>query len=142
MMRREPYGQAYACFAWEEVRAALGWSDHGKVCLATSIADRHVARERPALICISRDGTDRCVSYRELAEASSRLANVLRRYGVEPGDRVAGLMPRVPEALIARVWATTLFDTGSITVARAFLLPMMKSVGRYRPDEISRLCAS
>ena len=129
MMRREPYRRVYARFAWEEVRAALGWSDHGKVCLATSIADRHVARERPALICISRDGTDRCVSYRELADASSRLANVLRRYGVEPGDRVAGLMPRVPEALIAVV--------GTLK-AGATYVPMFTGLGhdaiRYRLD--------
>ena len=104
-MRRASYREAYARFASGDARAALGWSDHGKVCLATSIADRHVARSTPALICINREGIDRRVSYRELADASSRFANVLRRYGVGPGDRVAGLMPRVPEALIAVVGA-------------------------------------
>src|SRR5215831_2185143 len=124
MTRRESYGQAYARFAWEDVRAALGWSDHGKVCLATSIADRHVARDTPALICIGKEGTDRGVSYRELADASSRFANVLQRYGVGPGDRVAGLMPRVPEALIAIV--------GTLK-AGAIYVPMFTGLG---PDAI------
>jgi acetyl-CoA synthetase len=123
-MRRESYREAYARFAWDDVRTALGWSDNGKVCLATSIADRHVAQDTPALICISRDGTDRCVSYRELAEASSRFANVLQRLGVAPGDRVAGLMPRVPEALIAVV--------GTLK-AGAIYVPMFTGFG---PDAI------
>src|SRR5215468_2064927 len=124
MMGGESYRDAYASFAWQDVRAALGWSDHGEVSLATSIADRHVARDTPALICIGREGTDRRVSYRELADASSRLANVLERYGVGPGDRVAGLMPRVPEALIAIV--------GTLK-AGAIYVPMFTGLG---PDAI------
>jgi acetyl-CoA synthetase len=129
MMRRESYREAYARFAWEDVRAALGWSNDGKVCLATSIADRHVARDTPALICIGKEGTGRGVSYRELADASSRFANVLQRYGVGPGDRVAGLMPRVPEALIAVV--------GTLK-AGAIYVPMFTGLGldavQYRLD--------
>src|SRR5215813_2454808 len=124
LMLRKSYREAYARFAWEEVRAALGWSHHGKVCLANSIADRHLARDTPALICISREGTDRRVSYRDLADASSRFANVLRRYGVGPGDRVAGLMPRVPEAVIAIV--------GTLK-AGAIYVPMFTGLG---PDAI------
>src|SRR5262245_20855501 len=123
-MRREPYREACARFAWDNVRAALGWSHNGKVSLATAIADRHLARDVPALICISRDGTDRRVTYRELAETSSRFANVLQRYGVRPGDRVAALMPRVPEALIAIVGT---FKAGAIYV------PMFTGFG---PDAI------
>src|SRR5215471_10958240 len=124
MTRRESYREAYARFAWEEVRAALGWSDHGKVCLATSIADRHLVRDTPALICIGKEGTDRGVSYRELADASNRFANVLRRYGVGPGDRVAGLMTRVREALI---------DVVGTLKAGAIYVPMFTGFG---PDAI------
>src|SRR5215475_11277880 len=122
-MRRDSYREVCARFAWDDVRSALGWSDNGKVCLATSI-DRHAARDTPALICIDRGGTDRRVSYRELTQASSRFANVLQRYGVGPGDRVAGLMPRVPEALIAVV--------GTLK-AGAIYVPMFTGFG---PDAI------
>jgi acetyl-CoA synthetase len=83
------------------VRAALDWPEAGKVSLATAIVDRHAGRDAPALIFLGKDGSDARISYRRLSEASSRLANVLQRHGVQPGDRVAGLMPRVPEALIA-----------------------------------------
>jgi acetyl-CoA synthetase len=104
-MRRKSYNEAVSTFDWNDVRAALGWSARGKVSLATSILDRHVGRDAPALIWIGKDGADRRIGYRELSEASSRFANVLKRLGLQPGDRVAGLMPRVPEALIAIIGA-------------------------------------
>jgi acetyl-CoA synthetase len=100
-MRRESYNEAVSAFDWNDVRAALGWTARGKVSLATSILDRHVERDAPALIWIGKDGAARRIGYRELSEASSRFANLLQRFGLRPGDRVAGLMPRVPETLIA-----------------------------------------
>ena len=123
-MRRESYRETCARFAWDSVRAELGWSGNGKVSLATSIVERHVARNVPALICIGKDGTDRRISYRELSQASSRLANVLQRHGVRSGDRVAGLMPRVPEALICVI--------GTLK-AGAIYVPMFTGFG---PDAI------
>ncbi|HEY1971353.1 MAG TPA: long-chain-fatty-acid--CoA ligase [Pseudonocardia sp.] len=44
---------------------------------------------------------DRRLTYRELAEQAERLASALREAGVRPGDRVAYLMPNVPEMLVA-----------------------------------------
>src|SRR5262249_32218965 len=78
-MQRETYREVCARFGWDSMRAALGWSGTGRVSLATSIVDRHVGRDVPALICIGKDGTERRVSYRELSEASSRFANMLQR---------------------------------------------------------------
>jgi acetyl-CoA synthetase len=123
-MRRRPYSEAVRAFDWKDVRTALGWAERGKVSLAASIVDRHVARDTPALICVGRDGTERRVSYRELSEASGRLAGALQRLGVKPGDRVAGLMPRVPEALIAIIGT---FKAGAIYV------PMFTGFG---PDAV------
>lgn len=123
-MPRATYSEAVHDFSWQDARTALGWSATGKVSLANSIVERHVGRDAPALIWIGRDGAHRCISYRELSEASSRLANVLRRHGVRPGDRVAGMMPRVPEALIAIIGA---FKAGAIYV------PMFTGFG---PDAI------
>ena len=45
-------------------------------------------------------GTRR-LTYRELAAEAQRVARALRASGVEPGDRVAYLMPNLPEMLIA-----------------------------------------
>jgi acetyl-CoA synthetase len=120
-MQRETYSEAVRKFDWNNVRAALGWSQSGKVALATSIVDRHLGRDAPAMIWIGKDGIDRLVRYRELSENSSRFANVLQRHGVRPGDRVAGLMPRVPEALIAILGALK---------AGAIYVPMFTGFGR------------
>jgi acetyl-CoA synthetase len=112
-MWRKPYSETMRTFDWDGVRAVLGWSGRGKVSLATTIVDRHVGREAPALIWIGKDGLDRRIGYRELSEASSRFANALQRHGLRPGDRVAGLMPRTPEAMIAIIGT---LKTGAIYV--------------------------
>src|SRR5208282_3199853 len=44
---------------------------------------------------------DRRISYNEFATAATRLAHALRASGVKPGDRVAYLLPNIPELLIA-----------------------------------------
>ena len=44
---------------------------------------------------------DRRISYTEFAAAATRLAHALRAIGVKPGDRVAYLLPNIPELLIA-----------------------------------------
>ncbi|WP_347350733.1 long-chain-fatty-acid--CoA ligase [Intrasporangium sp.] len=44
---------------------------------------------------------DRRLTYREFAAAATRLARALQASGIEPGDRVAYLMPNLPELLIA-----------------------------------------
>lgn len=44
---------------------------------------------------------DRRLSYRQMAAHTQRLAKALKASGIEPGDRVAYLMPNLPEMLIA-----------------------------------------
>jgi acetoacetyl-CoA synthetase len=50
----------------------------------------------------------RTLTYRELSDAVSRLAQTLRAMGVQAGDRVAGFMPNMPETIIAMLAATSL----------------------------------
>lgn len=100
-MSPESYADVIRSFDWETVHEALGWKPGEKVSLGASIVDRHADSGRLALIAIGKDGAERRFTYRDLSQASNRFAHVLRRLGVEPGDRVAGLMPRIPEALVA-----------------------------------------
>jgi acetyl-CoA synthetase len=101
----ETYREAVAKFDWIQVRNALGWKEGEPVSLGASIVDRHVDNDRVALIAIDLAGNERRLTYRDLSEASNRFANLLRRLGVAPGDRVAGLMPRGPDVLIAIIGA-------------------------------------
>ncbi len=44
---------------------------------------------------------DRRITYREMADQATRLANALAASGIGPGDRVAFLCPNIPEMLLA-----------------------------------------
>jgi fatty-acyl-CoA synthase len=45
---------------------------------------------------------ERRMSYRELAEAATEVALALHASGIQPGDRVAYMMPNLPEMLVAQ----------------------------------------
>ena len=55
----------------------------------------------PALVFRNEPGTRRELSWQELRSEVARIADGLRACGVDPGDRVAGYLPNVPEAVIA-----------------------------------------
>ncbi|MYJ17710.1 MAG: AMP-binding protein, partial [Gemmatimonadetes bacterium] len=72
--------------------------------------------DEPAIIAWSEAGRRRVVSWRELYDLVSRLAQAMRDAGVGPGDRVAALLPNVPEAVVAMLAATSIgavFSTAS-----------------------------
>lgn len=62
----------------------------------------------PALISHDESGVRREISYLDLCDEVARVADGLRGVGVGPGDRVAGLMPNVPETVIAMLATASL----------------------------------
>ncbi len=64
--------------------------------------------ETDALVFWGEDKVKRRVSHRDMAETVSRLAQALKAAGVEPGDRVAGFMPNMPETVMAMLAASSL----------------------------------
>jgi acetoacetyl-CoA synthetase len=64
--------------------------------------------DEPALSSWNEEGHQRTISYRALREAVGTLAIALETAGVRPGDRVAGWLPNIPEAVIAMLAATSL----------------------------------
>ncbi|MDL2268972.1 acetoacetate--CoA ligase [Desulfosarcina sp. OttesenSCG-928-A07] len=64
--------------------------------------------DRTALIFRGEDTVRRTLSYKELYEAVGRTAGAMKEMGIAPGDRVAGFMPNMPEAIIAMLAATSL----------------------------------
>jgi acetyl-CoA synthetase len=92
-------------FSWEAARRELdGLPGGGGLNIAHEAVDRHArgARaEHVALRCIAKDGAARAITYRALAEQTSRFANALRGLGVVKGDRVFVLSSRIPELYVA-----------------------------------------
>ncbi len=77
---------------------------HGKLNALNACiecCDRHAHGNAVALYCETRDGRATRYTFSELQAYAARFGNFLREQGVKPGDRVAGLMPRTVELLIA-----------------------------------------
>ena len=80
------------------------WFDGGKLNVAANCLDRHLGtwrRNKAALVWESDDGRTQTYTYQQLHYEVSRFANVLKKKGVEKGDRVAIYMPMIPELAIA-----------------------------------------
>jgi acetyl-CoA synthetase len=75
------------------------WFNGGKLNIAHNCLDRWAAVDRPACIWEAENGATGRVTFRELQKSANRVANGLRAWGLEAGDRVAVCMPMAPEIL-------------------------------------------
>lgn len=64
--------------------------------------------DRRALVFWNETGFQRSLTYAELYDQVARLAASLKALGVKAGDRIAGLVPNVPEAAIAMLASASL----------------------------------
>jgi acetyl-CoA synthetase len=76
------------------------WFVGGKLNIAWNCVHRHRG-DRVAAVFRGEDGARRQVTFAELSDAVTRLAERLLELGVEPGDRVAIYLPMSPEVAIA-----------------------------------------
>jgi acetoacetyl-CoA synthetase len=89
---------------------------------------RRAPRDAPALLVSAEDAPLREISFEELWAQVGALAQTLRDLGVSPGDRVAGFLPNVPEAIvgllasasIGAVWTACAPDFGTQSVLDRF----------------------
>jgi len=75
-----------------------------------NFAENMLARDddNVAIVFCNERGARREISYRSLAAEVARVAAGLRAMDVGPGDRVAGFVPNLPEAVIAMLATTSL----------------------------------
>ena len=66
-----------------------------------------------AIVAYDERGPQRTLSWDELAAEAARVADGLRQCGVVPGDRVAGFLPNLPEAVIAMLATASVGATWS-----------------------------
>ncbi len=84
---------------------SIRWFEDGTLNVAQNCIDRHLGTrgDQVAIIWEPDEPGDpvRNVTYRELHDQVSRMANVLKAQGVGKGDRVVIYMPMIPEAAFA-----------------------------------------
>lgn len=89
---------------------------------------RSATEDCPALIAVAEDSEPVEMSWAQLRAQVGAFAATLRRLGVQRGDRVAGYLPNVPEAVIAflgtaaigAVWSSCAPDFGTRAVLDRF----------------------
>jgi len=86
--------------SYEEARERHRWEVPDRYNIAADICDRH-PREKLAMIHEDFRGNVREVRWGELQDLSNRFAGVLSAHGVVKGDRVAMLLPPIPETAAA-----------------------------------------
>jgi acetoacetyl-CoA synthetase len=69
--------------------------------------------DRDAIVFWNEQGRQRALTYAQLGHLVSRYAAALRSSGIEPGDRVVGWLPNLPEAVVAMLAAASLGATWS-----------------------------
>jgi acetoacetyl-CoA synthetase len=103
----------------------VSWFDGSRLNYARNAL--RTARTRPdatAVVFRSESGASASLTYGELARQTARVAAGLRALGVTKGDRVAGFLPNIPEALIGllatasigAIWSSCSPDFGASSV--------------------------
>jgi len=97
------YEETCDTFSFEEAEKFFSWHTTGKVNMAYEAIDRHVESGKGDKIALlySDAVRDESYTFAELSKRSNRFANVLRKLGVQKGDRVFIFMPRTPELYIS-----------------------------------------
>ncbi|MCW1917573.1 acetate--CoA ligase [Rhodobacter sp. KR11] len=104
--------------SFEKGAVSIKWYEDGTTNVSANCIDRHlVTRAEQTAIIWEPDSPAtpaRHITYRELLEQVSRLANVLRDHGVKKGDRVVLYLPMIPEAAYAMLACTRIGAVHSV----------------------------
>ena len=82
----------------------ISWFNGGQLNVSVQCIDRHLSMQATQTAIIwegDEPGDVREISYQELHDEVCRMANVLKKYGISKGDRVALYMPMIPAAAYA-----------------------------------------
>ncbi len=114
-IRTTSYEVFHKAFTWEEfINTHLDWNPDERFNIAHEAIEVHSRRDpkKVAIFYVSAEGKEEKYTYRELDRLTARFANVLRKIGVQKGDRVAIMLPRCPENYIAflGVWRAGAVD--------------------------------
>ena len=98
------YDRVRAQFSWEAARRELDGLPGGRgLNIAHEAVDRHAAGAHGSHMAIrwmGKRGEIRDFTYADLSRLTNRFANVLRKLGVQKGERVFALCGRIPELYV------------------------------------------
>jgi acetyl-CoA synthetase len=100
---------------WKEPHAQ--WFAGGKINACYNCVDRHLEngrKNKAAIVWEGEPGDSRVLRYQDLHREVCKFANVLKKLGIQPGDRVTLYMPMVPELAIAMLACARIGATHSI----------------------------
>lgn len=98
------YEHKYASFRWEDISTRFEGLPSGGLNIAHEAIDRHangLLADKAALVWLGENGERRTYTFLEMKQQTSQFANVLHSLGIEKGERVFTLSPRLPELYIA-----------------------------------------
>src|SRR5918999_520821 len=107
----------YTLGTYEQMCAQHRWEVPERYNIAADVCDKH-DRDRLAMVWEDWEGNERRVDFGELQDLSNKFANLLEAHGIERGDRVATLLPSLPET--AAVFLGT-YKRGAILLSMSVL---------------------
>jgi hypothetical protein len=119
------YGEVYQSFQWMIPEYYN---------IGVDICDKWAnQRYRLALIYEDEKGTVEKYTFWDLKKLSDKLANALRAYGIDRGDRVGILLPQCPETAISHI---AVYKIGAIAIP-LFTWPIVRPRGLSRMEQTS-----
>jgi acetyl-CoA synthetase len=114
---------------YDTLTSTFRWSLPDRYNMAGAVSDGWAVKDpgRLAIRHVLDDGSHRDWSHLELNRAANRFANALVSHGIGRGDRVALLLPQIPQTAIAHLAA---YKTGAVAVPLAALFGL--EALRYR----------
>ncbi len=89
--------------------------------------------EQIALVFYGEAQVRRQLTYGELYQQVARVAGALKEAGVQPGDRVVGFMPNMPETIVAMLAATSMGAVWSSCSPDFGIQGVLDRFGQIRP---------
>ncbi len=91
--------------SWDFTKPEVKWFEGAKLNITENCIDRHLPTrgDKTAIIFEPNDPKEEAeyITYRQLHERVSKMANVLKEQGVKKGDRVCIYLPMIPELAIS-----------------------------------------
>jgi acetyl-CoA synthetase len=148
----QSYDTFFSTFRLEDLASQLAGDLQTGLNVCYECCDRYAGSNKPALFWESKDGRSATYTFDELQAFSAQFANFLLEQGIGPGDRVAALLPRIPELFVVALgtWRAgavyqTLFTAFGPKAIEYRLersgasLVVTDSANRYKLDGISGL---